>query len=405
MTAIGTRSASHAHYSGLPLLLKRVFRQLEMAEFGQLDVVIPNRGRFRFTGTKPGAMAEFIITDMRALRRISAGDVGLAEAYLQGEWDTHDLTSLLQFLGENQHLIAKFTSKWFFKVIQQTRHWLNRNTRRGSKKNIRAHYDLGNSFYQQWLDPSMTYSSALGLAEDLERGQDRKYAAIIEAANITADQHVLEIGCGWGGFAEYAARHIGCKITALTISKAQFDFAVERIRQAGLSDKVNILLCDYRDVQGQYDAIVSIEMFEAVGEAFWPEYFSILRQKLRAGGKAALQVITIREDIFPRYRTELDFIRSYIFPGGMLPTPTILEKLGEAAGLNVHSDRAFGADYAKTCAIWRQNFQNAWANIEKMGFDQRFYRMWNYYLCYCEAGFLAKTIDVHQIAFQAPAQS
>jgi cyclopropane-fatty-acyl-phospholipid synthase len=280
------------------------------------------------------------------------------------------------------------------------RHWMNRNTKAGSRRNIHAHYDLGNSFYGAWLDGSMTYSSALfDESRDLVAGQQRKYAALAERTAIGPHHHVLEIGCGWGGFAEYAASEIGCKVTGLTISQEQYDFACKRIFEAGLNDKVDLKLQDYRDEKGAYDRIASIEMFEAVGEEYWPAYFQQVRERLKPGGFAGIQVITIEESLFGRYRRELDFIRRYVFPGGMLPTGAIMRDLGAKVGLSLHNERIFGRDYALTLVHWRERFRAAWPNLTPLGFDERFRRLWEYYLAYCEAGFRAGTIDVRQMVF------
>ena len=281
------------------------------------------------------------------------------------------------------------------------RHWFNRNTRRQARRNIYAHYDIGNAFYSAWLDPSMTYSSGLfedGTA-DLTAAQNNKYRRLAEAIDLKPGQKLLEIGCGWGGFAEYAARTYGTKVVGLTISKEQRDFAQARIQKAGLGDLVEIRLQDYRDERDRYDRIASIEMIEAVGEQFWPKYFSQLRDRLLPGGLAGIQAITIQDSLFQTYRREVDFIQRYVFPGGMLPSPEILKALGERFGVPVIRERIFGQDYARTLAIWRSNFRAAWPNLMPSGFDDRFRRLWEYYLAYCEAGFLSGNIDVRQVVF------
>ncbi len=384
----------------LPWSLRRCFSALLDLRYGALEVVLPDGRRTRFLGASEGPHARLVVRSYAFVRRLASGDVGFAEGYVAGEWTCDDLVALLSLLAANQHLIDRFLSNPFVRAAQMARHWLNRNSRAGSRRNIHAHYDLGDDFYKLWLDPSMTYSSGLNVGADLEAAQADKYAAIARAADIGANHNVLEIGCGWGGFAEYAAREIGCRVTALTISQSQFDYATRRIADAGLSDRVSVALRDYRDERGDYDRIVSIEMFEAVGEAYWKGYFATLDARLKAGGMAALQVITIREDIFPRYRREMDFIRRYVFPGGMLPTPTHLRDLGEAAGFSVTHERGFGLDYAATCRAWRERFEAAWAEIGRLGFDERFHMIWRYYLAYCEAGFAAGTIDVRHIAYR-----
>ena len=385
-----------------PFAVRQAFRFAAKIENGRLDVTMPDGKMFRFQGAGPGPDAAMIVRDLAFARSMAGGDIGIAEAYLRGEWESPDLTRFLELFCVNQPLIARLMEgKPIVRLFQMARHWMNRNTKSGSKRNIHAHYDLGNAFYSEWLDPSMTYSSALDVARDgdLAAAQERKYAALAEAVGIAPGQSVLEIGCGWGGFAEWVARERDCHVTALTISQEQFDFAQARIQRAGLQDRVTIKLQDYRDETGFYDRIVSIEMFEAVGEAFWPTYFRQLRERLSAGGRAGLQIITIDEAIFPRYRRELDFIRRYVFPGGMLPTTRILQKLGATNGLSVAGDHAFGQDYALTLAAWRERFRHAWPTIAPLGFDDRFKRLWEYYLSYCEAGFRSGTIDVRQIVF------
>ena len=383
----------------LPWAIRRCFSALLDIRYGSLDIVLPDGRIARFAGPEPGAHARFSVRSYRFVRRLAAGDVGFAEGYIAGEWSCDDLVSLLGVLAANQHLIDRFAANPLVRAVQMARHWLNRNSREGSRRNIHAHYDLGNAFYAAFLDATMTYSAGLDVGGDLAAAQHRKYAAVAAAAGIGPQDHVLEIGCGWGGFAEYAARHIGCRITALTISREQFDHATARIAAAGLADRVTIKFCDYRDETGVYDRIVSIEMFEAVGEAYWQGFFDVVQARLRAGGRAALQVITIRNDIYPRYRREMDFIRHYIFPGGMLPTPTHLHQLIAKNGFEPISYRAFGRDYAATCRHWRERFESNWPTIQGQGFDARFQRIWRYYLAYCEAGFSAGTIDVCHIAF------
>ena len=291
--------------------------------------------------------------------------------------------------------------KPLIRFVQIVRHWFNRNTKRQARRNIYAHYDIGNAFYSAWLDPSMTYSSALfeDHTPDLAAAQNNKYRRLAEAIDLQPGQRLLEIGCGWGGFAEYAAKTFGARVVGLTISKEQRDFAQRRIQEAGLADQVEIRLQDYRDERDRYDRIASIEMIEAVGEQFWPKYFSQLRDRLLPGGLAGIQAITIQDSLFQTYRREVDFIQRYVFPGGMLPSPQILKALGERFGVPVIRERIFGQDYAKTLAIWRSNFRAAWPNLRPSGFDDRFRRLWEYYLAYCEAGFLSGNIDVRQVVF------
>jgi cyclopropane-fatty-acyl-phospholipid synthase len=370
---------------------------------GQLTITLPHGERFIVGPGGEGLEADMVVHDLGFARRlISEGDLGFAEAYLRGEWETSDLAKFLELFAANYHAISSMLShRPLVKLWQRFRHFLNRNTKSGSRRNIHAHYDLGNRFYSAWLDRTMTYSSALFAPgdNDLSTAQERKYRELATRIGVRPEDHVLEIGCGWGGFAEFAAREIGCRVTGLTISKEQFAFAEERIAKAGLADKVTFKLQDYRDEAGTYDKVASIEMFEAVGEAFWPVYFRKLDEVLKPGGKAGLQVITIRQESWGSYNAEIDFIRAYIFPGGMLPTPEIMQGLGQKFGLPLASDKNFGLDYARTLAVWRERFRAAWPQLTPLGFDERFRRMWEYYLAYCEAGFRSGNIDVRQMVF------
>ncbi|MDR3493809.1 MAG: cyclopropane-fatty-acyl-phospholipid synthase, partial [Ancalomicrobiaceae bacterium] len=301
----------------LPVGIRKAMDLAGRIEFGSLEMVLPDGRRFAFRGASPGPAAQLIIKDPAFVRRLAQGDIGVAESYLAGEWESPDLAKFLEVFAANQPVLERLLQdRPVLRFMQMISHWRNRNTRAGSRRNIHAHYDLGNAFYKEWLDPSMTYSSALDVAEDgdLAAAQSRKNAALVAALQIEPTHQVLEIGCGWGGFAEFVAKTVGAHVTALTISQAQYDFARERIFNAGLADKVSVEMRDYRDERGAYDRIASIEMFEAVGEEYWSTYFDRLRDCLKSGGRAGVQVITIREDIFPRYRRELDFIRRYIFP-------------------------------------------------------------------------------------------
>ncbi len=400
--AVDLDSANVARESArYPFAVRQALKLATHIEAGQLDVRMPDGRAFRIVGDKPGPQAMMVIRDLKFASTLSQGELGIAEAFLRGQWDSPDLTAFLELFCVNQPFLERLMEgKPLIRLFQMVRHWMNRNTKAGSRRNIHAHYDLGNAFYGAWLDDSMTYSSALfDEGKDLVGGQRRKYAALAQACAIRPDHHVLEIGCGWGGFAEYAAREIGCKVTGLTISQEQYDFACKRIFEAGLNEKVDLKLQDYRDEKGAYDRIASIEMFEAVGEEYWPTYFQQLRERLKPGGFAGVQVITIDERLFPRYRRELDFIRRYVFPGGMLPTGTIMRDLGAKVGLSLHDERNFGLDYAQTLVLWRERFRAAWPTLTPLGFDERFRRLWEYYLAYCEAGFRAGTIDVRQMVF------
>jgi len=387
----------------LPRPARLAFAFAARLQRGTLEVGLPDGRRLRFGGAAPGPAAIMSVKDLGFARRlIKGGDIGIAEAYLRGEWDTPDLTQFLQLFCVNHDLIrSMLADKPVLRLLQMLRHWLNRNTKRQARVNIQAHYDLGNNFYAAWLDRTMTYSSALfdRGANDLLSAQLRKYQSLAERIEMKPGQRLLEIGCGWGGFAEFAAKACDVSVVALTISRQQFDYAKARIFAAGLNEKVEIRLQDYRDERGVYDRIASIEMIEAVGEKFWPAYFKQMRDRLKAGGVAGIQAITIDDGIFGSYRREVDFIQRYVFPGGMLPSPTVLRRLGDRFGIPLVSERIFGEDYAMTLAAWRERFRAAWPTLVPLGYDERFRRLWEYYLAYCEAGFRSGNIDVRQMVF------
>ncbi|MFT3995784.1 MAG: cyclopropane-fatty-acyl-phospholipid synthase family protein [Asticcacaulis sp.] len=373
---------------------------------GNLDLVLPNGKAFEIRGQLPGPHGVLRVRDFRFLKRVlAAGDIGFCDGYVAEEWDTPDLPELLEVFTLNIDRLQRFlTGNPLVIFINRILHALKHNSREGSRRNIFAHYDLGNAFYGEWLDATMTYSSALFEGtEGLEAAQTAKYAALARLVDLKPGQHVLEIGCGWGGFAEYAAGVIGAKATCLTISPAQHAFAVERMKRQGLSDRVEVRLLDYRDVTGQFDAIVSIEMFEAVGQAYWDAYFRQVADRLKPGGKAGLQIITIRDDLFESYRRRPDFIQKYIFPGGMLPSLEKLNLHSEKAGLEVMSDMAFGQDYALTLNLWARRFEAAWGEGRIKGFDAAFRKMWLFYLAYCEAGFRTGRTNVVHYGLTRPA--
>ena len=389
-----------AALDGLPRSLRTMFNLLSALRRGALTVTTPDGRRFAFNGAAPGPVAELIVRRPRFVRRaLMGGNVGLAEAYMDGDWDTPDLAALLQLLCVNDATDELGYGRRIATFAHRLYHLLRANTKRGSKRNIAAHYDLGNDFYALWLDPSMTYSSAVfpEASDDLEAAQRNKYRLVCEKLGLAPGRRVLEIGCGWGGFASFAAREYGAQVTGVTVSRAQQDFALARMQREGLNDKVEIRLIDYRDLTGSFDAIASIEMFEAVGERYWPQYFATLRDRLVPGGRAALQIITIADRWFERYRRGADFIQRYIFPGGMLPSPAALQREVARVGLTVERQEFFGLHYARTLAKCNADFQVAWGRIAPMGYDLRFKRMWEFYLAYCEAGFRAGTIDVTQI--------
>ena len=373
---------------------------------GALTVQTPEGNLFRVGGNGPGPEAHIVLRNWRLpSRAFSGATIGVAESYMDGDWESPDVTSFLELFVVNEDAGEQVAggANWFVTAIQRLRHWLNENTRTGSQRNISAHYDLGNRFYEQWLDPSMTYSSALYStgANDLESAQIEKFRALAHDTGIGPNDHVLEIGCGWGGFAEFAAREIGCRVTGLTISREQHDFAKARIARAGLADKVDIKFQDYRDETGKYDRIASIEMFEAVGEKYWPAFFGKVKDCLWPDGTAGMQIITIKESAFERYRARPDFIQRYVFPGGMLPTPALLKSLGSDHGLTYVRERIFAQDYARTLADWRERFWQSWEKIVPLGFDERFKKLWEFYLYYCEAGFRVEYIDVRQVIYKA----
>ena len=303
-------------------------------------------------------------------KSVRTGAIGFAEGYLANYWSTPDISDLLEVLNLNLDEMQSHIGKnKIIKFMTRLSHILRPNSRSGSKKNIYEHYDLGNSFYEKWLDPSMTYSSAIfkNKKNSLETAQHEKYKSLAQSIGLKKEHHILEIGCGWGGFAEYAATHIGCRVTGLTISQAQYDYACDRMRKKGLSDRVNIKLQDYRDVQGDFDRIASIEMFEAVGEKYWPTFFTKVSSILKPGGKAGLQIITIDDKKFKTYRKNADFIQKYIFPGGMLPSKDALNDEFNKAHLKLQETVDFRLDYAETLARWRAKFNEQWHEIKLMG--------------------------------------
>jgi cyclopropane-fatty-acyl-phospholipid synthase len=366
---------------------------------GTLHLILPNGESLTFHGSEPGVEATFHVHRARVMRRfLVGGHLAFGEAYIDGDWDSPDVAALLIYFLQNEPFFG-LEGSWWVRLLQRIAHRLRDNSRRRARDNIAAHYDLGNAFYERWLDPSMTYSAArFEPAEcDLEAAQINKYRRIADLADIRPGHRVLEIGFGWGGFAQYAAER-GASVVGLTLSRAQLDYAQARLARAGLADRVELRLQDYRDATGCYDRIVSIEMIEAVGEPYWPIYCTKLRELLAPDGRAALQAILIDEARWAIYRASPDFIQRYVFPGGMLPTPARLRAELERTGLRWLEDHRFGADYARTLSLWRERFQAAWPEIMPLGFDERFRRLWRYYLSYCEAGFAFGSIDVHQIA-------
>ncbi|MEO0399149.1 MAG: cyclopropane-fatty-acyl-phospholipid synthase family protein [Pseudomonadota bacterium] len=370
--------------------------------YGTLTIILPNGGRLVYQGAEEQDLnAVLIVKDFAFARRtLLGGDIGFYESYADGQWDSPNLADCLTIFARNADYIASaFDATPLAGLLETFRHNGNRNTKKGSRRNIAAHYDLGNDFYEMWLDPTMTYSSAKfsSTNDDLADAQLNKYDALARSIGLKPGDEVLEIGCGWGGFAEFAAKDVGARVTGLTLSKEQLDYAQKRIFEAGLAEKVNFKLLDYRDERGAYDKIASIEMFEAVGEEYWPAYFGQVRDRLKPGGVAGLQVITIADRMFEHYRRSIDFIQRYVFPGGFLPSPSLLRGNIEAAGLTVREATSFGGDYARTLANWHETFLERWSEIKPLGFDEQFKKLWRFYFAYCEAGFRAATTDVCQI--------
>lgn len=398
-------AATHpaVQFDGVPFFARLALHLASQLRCGTLHVRLPDQRMVTLRGELPGPAASIELKNYRFARSlVIGGDIGMAEAYIRGDWTTPDLAQLLYVFCLNEDLVdSAFAGNMLVRLCRRALHRLRRNTKEGSRHNIHQHYDLGNEFFSAWLDPSMTYSSALFSAEtaDLPAAQQHKYEQLAKAIELQPGQSVLEIGCGWGGFAEFAAKTYGARVLALTISKKQHEFARRRIHEAGLAERVEVRLQDYRDQTGQFDRIASIEMFEAVGEQFWPAYFQQLHQRLKPGGLAGIQTITVHDKLFDGYRRRVDFIQQYIFPGGMLPSAAILRSLGQRFEIPIKGERVFGQDYAKTIAIWRGNFGQAWADLASLGFDEQFRRLWEYYLSYCEAGFRAGKIDVRQLVF------
>lgn len=378
---------------------RRIFVQLlEGLESGALRVSFPEGLTRDFGRGTP--LAHLRIADESVFgHTLAYGDIGFAQCWMDGRWTVDNLAGLLTLLARERDTIARGLHGHVLYLIGH-KLWtlLRANTRRGARKNIEAHYDLGNDFYQLWLDPTMTYSSALYADGEMaiEPAQRAKVRRMLERAGVAPGDQILEIGCGWGGLAEIATTEFGAHVHGITLSPAQLEFAQARASRGGWAGQVRLELRDYRDVSGTYDHILSCEMFEAVGEAYWPSYFGQVSRCLKPGGRAVIQTITIRDDLFAAYRKGTDFIQRYIFPGGKLPSPAVFSGLAAAAGLRVQGDFAFGGDYARTLAEWDRRFVSAHDAVLALGYDERFCRMWRFYLAYCEAGFTAGSIDVHQ---------
>jgi cyclopropane-fatty-acyl-phospholipid synthase len=395
--------------AGAPWRARLVLALLDRLAHGSLEVHLPDGRVLRFGdagASQPIAM--IAIHDWSVFAdAVSRGDVGFAESYFRGGWTSPDPAALFDVLARNRAIIERAVyGHPIGRAVDRVRHLLRANTRAGSRRNIAAHYDLGNEFYSLWLDPSMTYSSALfSTAHDatpsLASAQAAKYRRVLERLNPRPGAHILEIGCGWGGFAEFAARERDVYVTGISLSREQLRYATERIERAGLTERVRFEYRDYRDCTETYDHIVSIEMYEAVGERYWSTYFGTIKRLLRGGGDALVQAITIDESLFERYRAGTDFIQQYIFPGGMLATPTRFAAESNAQGLAVEDAFAFGLDYALTLRLWRDAFMNNLSAVRAQGFDERFVRMWELYLAYCEAGFTSGSTNVYHYHLRA----
>ena len=331
---------------------------------------------------------------------IRGGSIGFAESYMRGEFETDNLSDLIELTARNIQVIYKFSGLLDLPIINFIKNKIIKNTKNRSKENIAKHYDLGNDFFSLWLDDTLTYSSAIfeDTSKNLSVAQNNKYQKLIDLIKPSSGDKVLEIGCGWGGFAEYLGKKYDVKLDCITISKKQFEYAKERIYKCGLNEKVNIEIKDYRDLQGKYNSIASIEMIEAVGQNYLESYFKTIKHNLSSGGKAAIQAITIDDSLFDRYKNKQDFIQKYIFPGGFLPSEKFMKQLIKKHNLSLDKINTYSDDYAKTLNIWKSNFLNAWKNISPLGFDEAFKRMWEFYLSYCEAGFKSKNINLIQFS-------
>ncbi len=385
----------------LPRATRLCLEMLDRLDGGAIAVELPDGVRVR-AGHGP-LVAHLRVRDHAVFdEALARGDIGFGETWMDGLWDTEDLPGLLRLLSANRaRLQGAIYGRMFRLLSHRLQHLLRANTRSGSRRNIEAHYDLGNDFYALWLDPSMTYSAAVFASPDesLADAQLRKYRRILGELGVQPGQTILEVGCGWGGFAEVAATEFGCKVLGITLSPSQLEFARARAERGRFADRVDFELCDYRDVRGHYDHVVSIEMIEAVGERFWPTYFAQLSALLKPGGRCVVQAITIADALFARYRRGTDFIQRHVFPGGMLPSPGAVAQQAGRAGLEVVGDFAFGRDYARTLAHWHRSFDAQAAAVRAQGFPERFLRMWRFYLAYCEAGFDTGDIDVHHYVF------
>ena len=382
---------------------KIVFNSLKLIKHGFLEIQNHDSKIYKFGNESEQLRAKIKINKPGlTLQIIKSGSVGLAEAYMRNEFETDNLTNLIEITAKNIKLVYKFSGIFDLSMINKLKSIFIKNNKNRSKKNISKHYDLGNDFFSLWLDPSLTYSSAIfeKQKDDLFSAQLNKYKKLTELIKPNVGNKILEIGCGWGGFAEYVGKNYDVKLDCITISKEQFEFSKKRIFENGLNEKVNIFLKDYRDVKDKYDSIASIEMIEAVGQNYLVNYFKSIKKNLSENGRAAIQAITIDDSLFDRYKTKEDFIQKYIFPGGFLPSKRKLYDLSSSNGLEIKKYESYGSHYSNTLKIWRDEFLKKWEEISKHGFDNKFKRMWHFYLSYCEAGFKSKNIDLIQFSMQ-----
>ena len=382
---------------------KIVFNSLKLIKHGFLEIQNHDNKIYKFGNESELLRAKIKINKPGlTLQIIKSGSVGLAEAYMRNEFETDNLTNLIEITAKNIKIVYKFSGIFDLSMINKLKSIFIKNNKSRSKKNISKHYDLGNDFFSLWLDPSLTYSSAIfeKQKDDLFSAQLNKYKKLTELIKPNVGNKILEIGCGWGGFAEYVGKNYDVKLDCITISKEQFEFSKKRIFENGLNEKVNIFLKDYRDVKDKYDSIASIEMIEAVGQNYLVNYFKSIKKNLSENGRAAIQAITIDDSLFDRYKTKEDFIQKYIFPGGFLPSKRKLYDLSSSNGLEIKKYESYGSHYSNTLKIWRDEFLKKWEEISKHGFDNKFKRMWHFYLSYCEAGFKSKNIDLIQFSMQ-----
>ena len=382
---------------------KIVFNSLKLIKYGFLEIQNHDNKTYKFGNENELLRAKIKINNPGlTFQIIKSGSVGLAEAYMRNEFETDNLTNLIEITAKNIKLVYKFSGIFDLPMINKLKNIFIKNNKSRSKKNISKHYDLGNDFFSLWLDPSLTYSSAIfeKQKDDLFSAQLNKYKKLTELIKPNVGNKILEIGCGWGGFAEYLGKNYDVKLDCITISKEQFEFSKKRIFENGLNEKVNIFLKDYRDVKDKYDSIASIEMIEAVGQNYLVNYFKSIKKNLSENGRAAIQAITIDDSLFDRYKTKEDFIQKYIFPGGFLPSKKKLYDLSSSNGLEIKKYESYGSHYSSTLKIWRDEFLKKWEEISKHGFDNKFKRMWHFYLSYCEAGFKSKNIDLIQFSMQ-----